>query len=354
MNIKAIMLEKATRLADNLTIRFSRNRIVAGGRNFSFCKVPVPKGYIQSQTHPSILYFPSKWHGFTHILATTPYPKANIQYENPCLYYADDENSPTVFIPNPDNPIISPPTEINAFNSDPCLCFDNDRIYLINRRCERTPGLREIEIFSSADGTHFSQPQLIITENAGKRELLSPAFIHLTYAKRIYFLNGDAGIGRGGKCRGIDIYEGTSLENPNFAYIQTGQFLNSKETGIEPWHFDLFQFENKLYMVFCGRNNKKGGIRNHMETYLAVSEDFLNFRIFPKPLVSLLKTYRPTAYLDERKVLHLYFSIVGKVANDKSDRSIALTRFDFQLFLEKNLLNDKIRSEFINDENEER
>ena len=335
MELRTYLLEKATKFADKLTISLLRNRVILGGGKFAFCTIPMPTGYLQSQTHPSILYFPNKWNGYSHILATTPYPKANSRYENPCLYYAFDEEIPTVFIPNPNNPIIPPPREKTAFNSDPCLYFENDRLYLLNRRCERTPGLREIEVYYSDDGNNFSQLATVITEDAGNRELLSPSIIQYANTKRIYFLNGDAGIGKNGKCKGIDIYEGTSFEKTDFTHVKTGQFINSEETGIEPWHFDLLQFENKLYMIFCGRNRHQKGIRNHMNTYLAVSEDYQNFYIFTTPLVKLLKTYRPTAYVDSKKILHLYFSVVGEVAKDKSDRAIALANFDFQDLLKK-------------------
>jgi len=335
MSVKDYLLEKVTEIADKLTINLFRNHIVLGGGKFTFCKIPAPDGYSQSQTHPSILNFPDKWQSYSHILATTPYPKANIRYENPCLYYASDENSPTVFIPKPNNPIIPPPPEKTAFNSDPCLYFENNRLYLLNRRCERTPDLREIEVCYSDDSIDFSVPITIITETANKKELLSPSIIQYGDTKRIYFLNGDAGIGKNGRCKGIDIYEGTSFEKADFTYVKAGQFLNSEETGIEPWHFDLFEFENKLYMVLCGRNRHQKGLRSQMNTYLAVSEDFQNFYIFVTPLVKLLKTYRPTVYLDEKKMLHLYFSVVGKVAKDKSDRAIALANFDFQVLLKK-------------------
>lgn len=335
MELGKYLLENATMLADKFTINLFRNRIVLGSQKFTFCNIPVPAGYSQSQTHPSILYFPNKWHGYTHVLATTPYPKADIRCENPCLYYAADENSPTVFIPNQNNPIVPPPLEKTAFNSDPCLYFENNRLYLLNRRCEQTPNLREIEVCYSDDGKNFSKPETIITESANNKELLSPSIIKYDNTKRIYFLNGDSGIRKNGKCTGIDIYEGTSFEKADFKHINTGYFLNSEETGIEPWHFDLFQHNNKLYMVLCGRNKHQKGIRKQMNTYLAVSDDYRNFFIFETPLVKLLKTYRPTAYLDEKKVLHLFFSIVGRVAFDKSDRTIALTSFDFEDLLKK-------------------
>ena len=335
MSLVTFLMEKAKYLVDKYTIGFCRNRIVIGGRKFSFCTIPVPEGYKQSQTHPSILYFPNQWHGYSHLLATTPYHKRNIRFENPCIYYASEAGSPTIFSPHPTNPIIPLPSGKTAYNSDPCLFFENNRLYLINRKCERAPDLREIEVCYSDDGIHFSQPETIITETTDKKELLSPSIIPYANKKRMYFLNTDAGTGRNKKCTGIDIYEGTSFEQADFSLLKTGQFLNHTEIGIEPWHFDLFQYDNKLYMVLCAVNIRRRGLLNRMNTYLAVSDDYQFFRIFPTPIVQLIRTYRPTAYLDGNNTLHLYFSVVGEVADDKSDRAIALTSFDFPDLLKK-------------------
>jgi hypothetical protein len=335
MKINSWFLEKATVVADKWTIHFLRKQIVIGGKAFSFCEIPAPVGYAQSQSHPSILFFPNKWQGYSHVLATTPYPNADIRYENPCLYYASCKDSPTVFNPNPNNPVISPPPDIKAFNSDPCLFFEKNRLYLLNRKCERIPDLREIEVCYSDDGRNFSVPKTIITSKADEKELLSPSIIRHENKMKIYFLDGNAGISKNGRCKGLEIYEGSGFEHSDFTYFKKGQFLNSEELGIEPWHFDLFEFGKKLYMVFCGRNRHQKSLRNPMNTYLAVSEDYQNFRIFATPLVRLLKTYRPTAYMDEKGILHLYFSVVGKIAKDKSDRAIALTKFNFQELLKK-------------------
>lgn len=74
-----------------------------GESTFFWCDLPVPVNYPQqSQTHPSILYLKQGWNGATHWLGTTPYPKAQVKYENPCIYYADVRNDsiPTQFEAN--------------------------------------------------------------------------------------------------------------------------------------------------------------------------------------------------------------------------------------------------------------
>jgi hypothetical protein len=119
--------------------------------------------------------------------------------------------------------------------------------------------------------------------------------------------------------------EGSSLTKPDFKFLKKGSFVNKDSIHVEPWHIDLFEFENKLYMVFCGR--KKSDPR--LYTYLAVSSNYTDFVIYDKPLISVFNTYRPTAYVDKSNMFNLYFSVVGNYVGDGSDRAIGLARMNF-------------------------
>lgn len=320
---------------DKITYRIHKDTIVIGNNPFAWCRIPVPEGYPkQSQTHPSILYIPGGWKGATHWLGTTPYPGGDIRFENPCIYYANSRKgcAPTSFTPIKNNPVADWPGG-KSFNSDVDLFLGNETLYVINRVNEGHI-LREVEIYSSNDGENWSAPEFVFGSNEEKRQLLSPSIIEHEGKYRIYFLSGDAGIRKRGHCGGIEVIEGTSLGAPDFKVLGKGEFLNKKETGIEPWHFDLFPYRGKLYMVFCGRNIKKRTLRYPMETYLAVSDDFMNFTIFDVPVIRYVKTYRPTAYVDENGIFNLYFSVVGSVANDGSDRAVALTSMPMERLLE--------------------
>lgn len=96
-------------ILDRLIYLLYRDSVILGNRSFSWCDLPVPTNYPQqSQTHPSIIYLKQGWNGATHWLGTTPYPKAQVKYENPCIYYADIRNDciPTQFVPIKNNPIV--------------------------------------------------------------------------------------------------------------------------------------------------------------------------------------------------------------------------------------------------------
>lgn len=311
-------------------IRYKK-RIVIGNAEYCWCDIPVPIDYPkQSQTHPSICFFPEKWQGYSYWLATTPYPDERVEYENPCIYRSND---PTVFSPIDRNPILRRPDGV-AYNSDPELFHFENKLYCIIRENENGCYLREIKLLNSSDGRDWSEPITIYTSNEENRQLLSPSYIRRQDKHLIYFLNGNAGVGRNGKCVGIEIAESDNL-NTLFCFSSMGDFLNKKDVKIEPWHFDLFEYGCKLYMVLCGRDRSCPTFRNPMYTYLAISEDYVNFYIYKRPIVRYLKSYRPSAYVDDRGIFHLYFSVIGSFLEDHSDRNIAKTEMEFDKLLSK-------------------
>jgi hypothetical protein len=312
-------------------------RIVIGNRAYKWCSIPVPGNCPrQSQTHPSIIYVKDKWQGATHWLATTPYPNCQVEFENPCIYYAtslDGINAPTVFTPVKNNPILSWPGG-SRFNSDVELFMENNILYSITREYDNQNLYKEIKVQTSADGHSWSIPYTLFSTSNADKELLSPSILKYKMKIRFYCLNGNAGVYRRGICTGIDIWEGTSLSDTGFTQVATGKFLNKETIGIEPWHCDVFEYEGKLYMVLCARDVKKKTFRAPMETYLAVSENYQDFHIFPRPLVRHIKTYRPSAYIAERR-LCLYFSSIGRYLKDNSDRNIGATSFEMDTLLEE-------------------
>jgi hypothetical protein len=314
-----------------------RGEIVIGNHPYQWCSIPVPNNYPrQSQTHPSIIYVKNKWQGATHWLATTPYPDLQVEFENSCIYYADDEHKtvcPKVFIPINNNPILPWPGG-EKFNSDVELYFEKNILYCFTREYDNQSLHKEIKVQTSTDGQIWSYPKTILFMSDADKEILSPSILKFKNKYRFYCLNGNAGVYKKGVCTGIDIWEGSSLTDSDYRQITTGCFLNKDEAGVEPWHCDVFEYEEKLYMVLCARDVKKKTFRAPMETYLAVSENFQDFHIFPKPLIRHIKTYRPTAYIDSGR-LYLYFSSVGRYLNDNSDRNIGVTSFNMSLLLKE-------------------
>ncbi|RHO70003.1 hypothetical protein DW083_14580 [Parabacteroides sp. AF48-14] len=313
-------------ILDRLVYFLYRNSVVIGNFSHFWCNIPIPISYPQqSQTHPSILYIKQGWNGATHWLGTTPYPNAQIEYENPCIYYANvlNEELPIRFIPIEKNPILDWPGG-DCFNSDIELYYADNVLYSIIREYDNSTLSKKLKVQYSEDGQHWSKSRLFFETIDPKQELLSPSIIQHKGKLRLYCLNGDAGISKRGNCTGIHILEGDDLKQSAFKEIATGIFTNKEQVRIEPWHCCLFEYQQKLYMLFCGRDHKQKTFRSPMETYLAVSEDYQNFYIYEKPIVAHIKTYRPSAYIDGDQ-LHLYFSVVGYIDNFHEDRRIGYT-----------------------------
>lgn len=318
-------------ILDKYDFFYHKKKVVIGNRPYQWCSVPVPSGYPkQSQTHPAILFAPRKWNGYAYWLAATPYPDEDIRYENPCIYKSND---PIHFLPVKKNPILDYPGN-KAYNSDPELFFHEHKLYCIVRENENQHFLREIKLLSSSNGDDWSVSKTIYTSNDENRQLLSPSYLNRKGKHLIYFLNGDAGVGKNGTCSGIEIIGTENPDMTDFKLFASGNFINKDEVKIEPWHFDLFEDQERLYMVLCGRDKSKTTFRNPMYTYLAVSEDYVNFKIYRKPIIRYLKSYRPSAFMD-KEILHLYFSIIGRFLKDNSDRNIARTSIPFHDLLKE-------------------
>lgn len=314
-----------------------------------FCSIPVPtidahKGatfdftsaqiaaYGQSQTHPSIVYFPEGWNGHKYWLGSTPYPNSTGVFENPCIYYGDPDNEgnpPRIFTPisgtiNGDysvvnNPVVKVPNN-TAINSDPDLWYDsvNDLMWLISRDNKDNYAVYSQK---SANGQAWTPRgatplwRCSIGDLTGKPEFLSPAILKIGSKIRIYSLSGSATIYNldyklnRGLCWGLWVMEGTSLENGgDFSFVKKAAILGKR--GIEPWHMDIFEDSRTgyFYMICSAKNN----LTNTTDVYLAESTDGWNFNLFGRPLLSGgYKHYRPTAVLTETNKLVVYWSVTN-------------------------------------------
>lgn len=156
---------------------------VVGQNKYLWCTIPVPESYPQqSQTHPSIIYLKQGWNGATHWLGTTPYPKAQVKYENPCIYYADVQNNsvPTQFIPIKNNPILEWPGG-DCFNSDIELYFEDNVLYSIIREYDNKTLSKKLKVQYSTDGQFWSTPRLFLRQQIrSKNYYLLLSFVIMT------------------------------------------------------------------------------------------------------------------------------------------------------------------------------
>lgn len=309
--------------------------------NIHFCQVPIPNiddnkanssvvftadqisKYSQSQTHPSIYYNPSGWNGHKWWLASTPYPYATDVFENPCIYYADDNNGepPVSFTPINgtasgdytviNNPIVKVASN-TATNSDPDLIVVDNVMYMISRNNPDNHSPFAQKSLNGQAWTPRDSNALWNNVELGLPELISPAFVELSNSKiRAYCCSGTSGINNinpslaTGVSWGIYMMEGTTFENGgDFEY--KGKCYITGDKNVQPWHMDVILHDNIYYMLVCAK--VIGSSSGSMQLFMATSTDGITFNMFKKPLLYTFAQYRPTLCITDNDALVIYGS----------------------------------------------
>jgi hypothetical protein len=99
--------------------------------------------------------------------------------------------------------------------------------------------------------------------------------------------------------------EGNDLTtSQNFSFLKYGSMFGR---DIEPWHLDVFEYDGLLYSIVCCTVDYTA---NNTYNFLAVSEDWENFRIYPRPL-SAIKSYRSTGFVRGDGMFIFYLTTLG-------------------------------------------
>lgn len=153
--------------------------------------IPTPDGSGQA-VHPDVVWFPRGWRGWAYWMAFSPYRGARTKEENPSIVVSQDGMNwqvPAGLV----NPVLSPPRETGAYNSDPDLSYDaaNDRLVLLNR--EMRGKFNVVSALFSTDGVRWSPPrELFRRPNHG---MISPAMVWVAAGKPLVWYV-DAGTGK--------------------------------------------------------------------------------------------------------------------------------------------------------------
>lgn len=329
--------------------------------DLKLCKVPVPEGYPQSQTHAGIAVYNGDFY-----LTCSPYPllkytkfrarvKSVLQklskgrfgqypdadgYENPLLYKASvGDYIPTEFellLPAPliEKPIVE--NAISAYNSDPDICIDNGRVYILNRaysRFENDKGDTEqkVTIFlilgSIDDGKFKIEDLRDITKS--ENSFLSPCLTKLN-DKYIYTHIESNSAVDGKTFGGIYLSLVDSIEELNSITDYQRVEMNCSE--LLPWHMSLFSYDGVLYTIItCTEKTDKHGCIS-LKQYLGKFDDSLDYlHIYQRPLIAL-NSYRGSACVlpDGGFVLYsttVYEKLKGSISVDGRDIVVASTKF---------------------------
>lgn len=284
--------------------------------------------------HPCVRYYEDSFAGYPYWMAQSPYYAWNNKVENPILYhihYLCDT------IKSEWGGVIHN-TPIRGYNSDPYIFRDDTLLYIFWRECN-TPLCDSLNVNQAVVGVHskdgriFSDVKVYLT-NDWKSGDYTQCPILMKHNGKYWFYAAWYQYEPIRKGRGIAIWKGSSLENPDFVLADTIAFDNpyvcDKKAEIrmfgkhwylpwpkkyDLWHFDMFEYKDKLYMVSCAEKDDN--------IMLSVSEDWKHFKTFKKPLVNnhymqnhcgyRQYYYKPTAFVKD-DTLHLFWT-----SNDRED-----------------------------------
>lgn len=260
-----------------------------------------------------------------YYMAQSPYYGWNNKVENPMFYVGETYTRWY-------NGALISDTPSKGYNSDPNIWItDSARVFFLWRECETSlcdslgcvyaivsgtienNSLREKRVLcvnANPDGDVVQCPILI--EHNGMYYIYAAWYMYKPERKNL----------------GVAIWQSASLAEPSFVLQDTLVFPSvytvdkcaqvrllghifymPKPLYHDLWHFDLFEFDNRLWMVSVA---EKGD-----NIMLSVSDDWRHFKTYRTPLVNNHYTenycgyrqyyYKPTAFV-ENDTLHLFYT----------------------------------------------
>ena len=288
-----------------------------------------PEKYHDDCLHPCIRY---DVESRKYYMAQSPYYGWNNELENPMFYVSKDYK---VW----NKGVLMADTPEKGYNSDPniCVCKSGDVLY-IWRECHTLLGESNQSSYItvggklSCEGTLQQKNVYCVNQWKDGDTEQAPVMIEHNGKRYIYAAWYEYEPER--KNKGIAIWEQGETDEAPYRLVETRLlescytadkcaqirlfghiFFFPKPLYHDLWHFDLFEYDDKLWMVSVA---EKGD-----NIMLAVAEDWKHFKTYRKPLVNNHYTenycgyrqyyYKPTAFVKD-DTLHVFYT-----ANAKDD-----------------------------------
>ena len=334
---------------------------------FELCEVPVPEGYPQSQTHCGVICVDG-----SYILSTSPYPVpkrskwlvyimavlkkisfgiynpfyVGEDFENPCLYMGEPKENrgyPTIFRLLNGSPVMKKAEDLygmGSYCSDPDISYHDGLYYLINRTTIRKARTGDVDIDydtkvhltigSICDGGFNIQKQICLFKDKD----VSPCMRYYK-GRYIYLSLRTTSYNTGRPCEALFLRESMLPEGP----WSTKTFINIEKGNYEPWHFSVFDFEDKLYAIIaCVRHGEKQRCWQMLGEF---DEGLTTLKIYQTPLTDY-KSYRGSALVTDYGDFVFYNSVVNeKIKKGKSvdGREVIVASRSFESLIKKINLN---------------
>lgn len=291
-------------------------------------KTPEVK-YHNDCLHPCVRYYEVPFAGCHYWLVQTPWYFYENKLENPILYKTND-------LSNFGEGVVVCESHECGYNSDPFIFREEDKMYVFWREYQ-TPlcnelGCQKVTVgVFTYDGVAFSEKLVYLTDNNIDSDTeQSPVLIkrktkdgerYFFYATWYQYIPDPQN-------KGIAIWEGTSLEFPDFQLkelmpfktvytcdklkqIRIGSHLwfIPKPLKFDLWHFDLIEYKDKLCMISCSNMGEN--------IMFSESDDYVHFTTHRSPLINAhfcekyevprQNLYKPSGFIKD-DTLYLYYT----------------------------------------------
>ena len=289
---------------------------------------PSPEKYHNDCLHPCIRMLDSS----TYVMVQSPYYGWNNQIENPMLYKSHNLmkwECATLLAETPES----------GYNSDPNVFVEDSSVYVFWREndsplCSEMGGKTLLGglVGGNNEVRHLNRYMVNTRQGRGDNGLC-PILIKHNGEYLFYTVWS-----HNRKNKGIVIWKGNSLDEPDFVLSDTLPFDNPlvcdkwvqkklfghiwfvpKPKRYDLWHFDLFEYGTKLYMVSCAEKDDN--------IMLSESSDWKHFKTRKKPLINNHYSekhtghrqyyYKPTAIV-QNDSLYLFYTANSQDDNDRN------------------------------------
>lgn len=229
---------------------------------------------------PTVLYFPNGWQGYEYWMAASPYPYEDELFENPSILVSHDGQDWSV-PPGLTNPIASPTQRTTL--ADATVVYDDASnqlwVYYLHDMHQGSsdgPYRGSLMRTTSADGIHWSTPQVVIS---GLNTILNSPSVGKVGNKFILWV---VDTGTGCSTRTGTVNQRTSSDGINWSAPQT---LNINQPGYVIWHLNTIPVpaRNQLMSLLAAYPN--GSNCGHTSLFFANSYDGINWQTYPQTLL---------------------------------------------------------------------
>lgn len=252
--------------------------------------------------HPAVVDCGANWNGYRYWMAITPYPETDNQYENPEIYCSDDGE--TWIVPDGlTNPVVPSPEGI-AYNADPFLFFENNKMYLGWSVNDQEPGPATY-LMESSDGVTWTNKTEIA--NAALYGGIYCAIGSLVKVGSTYYLYYTADSGITIRVSSTNIYgpysniEAVSITVPD---------------GYKKNHTSVKYYNGKFYMIVPVLLEENSGPCDYV--YFARSNDGLTFTRSEYPILQKTESWEHKYYMtvfenigNKLKLFYIYYTSTG-------------------------------------------